>query len=101
MAAEKQQLAFDDTDRCRLILGSVELVKTLTADVKFLNLLRSKDTLSESDYQQISAEPVNYRRNVQLIDVLLRGTGNMLKDFLDTADETNQHHAAMPLLRGG
>ena len=101
MAGEQQLLASNNTDRRRLILGSVELVDTLKPDTEFLSLLRSKGTLSESDYQRISIEPIEYRRNVQLIDVLLRGTENMLKDFLDTAEETNQHHAVKSLFTGG
>ena len=101
MAGKQQLLTSGNTDRRRLILGSVEVVKTLEPDTKFLSLLRAKGSLSESDYQRICIEPIKYRRNVQLIDVLLRGTENMLKDFLDTADETNQHHTVKPLFTGG
>ena len=80
----------DDYRRRALIFGSVELIKTLEADPKFLGIMRSKGALSDSDYEQINIEPVNFRRNLQLIDVILRGTDHTFNCFLAAADETDQ-----------
>jgi hypothetical protein len=97
--ADEQQLLASDNRR-RLVLGSVELAKSLVADTKFLAVLRSKGALSESDYQWIDIEPVNFRRNLQLIDVLLRGTEITFNSFLCALKETGQEHVVGPVFAG-
>ena len=83
-------LLMDEYRRRALTLGSVELVKSLEADPKFLGVMRSKGALSDSDFQHINIEPVNFRRNLQLIHVLLRGTDHTFNSFLAAAHETGQ-----------
>ena len=87
-------------NRRQLVLGSVELTKSLTVDPKFLGLMRSKGALGESDYQQINVECVNFRRNLQLIDVLLHGTDHTFNCFWRTLDETDQEHIKSVILTG-
>ena len=86
--------------RRQLILGSVELAKCLIADTKFLAMMRSEEALSESDYQQIDNEPINFRRNLKLIDVLLRGTDHTFDSFLCAVNETRQQERMNSIISG-
>jgi hypothetical protein len=95
-----EQLLLACDKRRQLILGSVELAKSMIADTKFLAFMKSKGALSESDYQQIDSEPINFKRNLQLIDVLLRGTDYTFNCLLDAVDGTDQGQVVKPILAG-
>ena len=95
-----QRLFLSVERRRQIILGSVELAKCLVADTKFLAIMRSKRALSESDYQLIDSETVNYRRNLKLINVLLRGTDHTFESFTSAVNQTRQQQEVNRILSG-
>jgi Caspase recruitment domain len=52
--------------------------------------LRSRQVLSDSDYQRLNTETVNSRRNLLLINVLLRGSKQAWNRFVEALGETNR-----------
>ncbi len=76
--------------RRRLMQISPLLVQRLELyESNLLVELRSRQVLSDSDYQRLNTETVNCRRNVLLINVLLRGSQQTWNRFVEALGETN------------
>jgi hypothetical protein len=86
------ELPLDDETRSRLERISPTLAEMLVVDDMLLNLMRSRHALSESDYQRLKADGIDYSRNLKMVQVLLRGSDMILQEFKDALERTNQSH---------
>ena len=74
------------------MLGAVTFVKKMDPSVWTVLLCekRSRDAPSDVDFQRLNIDnTVQYRRHVQLINVLLRSSQNTLKAFRQSLNDTH------------
>lgn len=85
------------------MLGAVTFVKKMDPSVWTVLLceMRSRDALSDVDYQRLNIDnTVQYRRHVQLINVLLRSSQNTLNAFKQSLDDTQLTHLQQEMFSG-